>query len=77
MKMNRRNEPVYMPANDDRPQVSGTRIVKVMILALLFLLIGGKFGVRVSLINFSCCLILASLIYFLWRGLSRHLSGRH
>lgn len=74
--MTRRDEPVYMPANDDRPQVNGTRTVKVMILALLFLLVGGKFGVRVSLSNFFCCLIVAAIAYFLWRGLSQYLSSR-
>ena len=74
--MNRRNEPVYMSANDDRPQVNGTGIVKVTILALLFLLVGGKFGVAISLTNFFCCLILAAVAYFLWRGLSQYLSSR-
>ena len=74
--MNRRSEPVYMPANDDRPQASGARIVKVMILALLFLLIGGKFGVTVSVLHFGCAIVLAAILYFLWRGLLQHLSNR-
>jgi len=74
--MNRGNEPVYMPANDDRPQVNGAGIVKVVILALLFLLIGRKFGVPVSLINFSCSLVAAAVAWFLWRGLTRLLSSR-
>jgi hypothetical protein len=65
-----------MPANDDRPQVDGTGIVKVTILALFFLLVGGKFGVSVSLSNFFCCLIVAAVVYFLWRGLSQYLSSR-
>lgn len=65
-----------MPANDDSPRADGTGIVKVMILALLFLLIGGKFGIGVSLTSFSCCLILAAVTYFLWRGLGRYLSSR-
>jgi hypothetical protein len=72
----RKNEFVYMPANDDRPKANGAAIVKVVVLALLFVLIGGKFGMPVSLVNFLVCLLPASLAWFLWRGLRRYLSSR-
>lgn len=65
-----------MPANDDHPQLTGAGTVKVVILALVLLLIGGKFGVAVSLINFAWAIVLAAIFYFLWRGLVLHLSNR-
>jgi hypothetical protein len=74
--MNQKNEPVFMPANDDHPQLTGAGTVKVVILALVLLLIGGKFGVAVSLINFAWAIVLAAIFYFLWRGLVLHLSNR-
>jgi hypothetical protein len=74
--MNQENETARMPANDDHPQLTGAGGVKVVIMALLLLLIGGKFGVAVSLINFACAIVLAAILYFLWRGLLRYLSSR-
>jgi len=66
-----------VPANGERPQVNGAGIVKVMILALLFLLVGRKFGLAVSLIHFAGAIVLAALLYFLWRGLRQFLSPRN
>jgi hypothetical protein len=74
--MIQKNEFAFMPANDDHPRLTGAGPVKVVIMALLLLLIGGKFGVAVSLIHFACAIILAAILYFLWRGLLRHLSSR-
>jgi hypothetical protein len=47
-----------------------------MILALILLLVGRKFGLAVSLIHFTGAVILAALLYFLWRGLRQFLSHR-
>jgi hypothetical protein len=76
MPMYQKNESVFMPANDDHPRLTGAGTVKVVIVALLLLLIGGKFGVSVSLIHFACAIVLAAILYFLWRGLLLHLSNR-
>lgn len=62
-----------MPPGDDHPQRTGAGIVKIMIVALLLLLIGGKFGLGVSLAHFACAAALATILYFLWRGLKPHL----
>jgi glucose-6-phosphate-specific signal transduction histidine kinase len=76
MQMNQKNEIAKMPANDSDPQVDGAGIVRVMILALILLLVGRKFGLAVSLIHFTGAVILAALLYFLWRGLRQFLSHR-
>jgi hypothetical protein len=76
MQMTRENETAYMPANNDNPRVGGAGIVKVAILALILLLVGDKFGLAVSLIHFAGALVLATLLYFFWRGLRQFLSGR-
>jgi hypothetical protein len=76
MQMNQENETAQMPANDDHPQLTGAGPVKVVIVALLLLLIGGKFGVTVSVLHFAGAIVLAAILYFLWRGLLQHLSNR-
>ena len=74
--MPQKNETAYMPANNSDPHVGGAGIVKVAILALILLLVGRKFGLTVSLVHFTGALILAALLYFLWRGLRQFLSRR-
>ena len=76
MPMTQKNETAYMPANNNDPRVGGAGIVKVVILALLLLLLGGKFGVAVSLVDFTGAIVLAALLYLLWRGVRQFLSGR-
>jgi hypothetical protein len=77
MQMTQKNETAYMSANNDDPRIAGAGIVKVVILALILLLVGDKFGLAVSLIHFAGALILAALLYFLWRGLRKFLSSQN
>ena len=74
--MNQKNETAQMLADNDNPRLTGAGAVKVVIMALMLLLIGGKLGVAVSLIHFACAIVLAAILYFLWRGLLLHLSNR-
>ena len=74
--MIRRNETAYMPVGDDHPQATGAGIVKVIIIALSLLLVGRRFGLMLSLLHFAYAIVLATMLYFLWRGLRRHLARR-
>ena len=72
-----KNATAQMLADNDNSRVGGAGMVKVVILALVLLLVGRKFGLAVSLIHFTGALILAALLYFLWRGLRQFLSRRN
>ena len=71
-----RNETAYMPANDDRPQLKGAGIVKVMIMTLAFLLIEARFGMPMSLLTFGCALALAAGLHFLWQAVAHRWASR-
>lgn len=72
--MTQKNETALMPANDDHPPVAGATTVKVTILALFLLLVGGKFGLAVTLVHFAYAIILAAVMYLFWRGFRQHRS---
>jgi hypothetical protein len=76
MPMTRKSKAAHMPGDNDHPQITGAGIVKVMIMALIFLLAEEKIGLKMSLVHLAYAVALAVILYVLWSGLKQRSSRR-
>jgi NhaP-type Na+/H+ or K+/H+ antiporter len=67
MRTSHESKALFMPTGNKDPYVAGQEIVKIIVIALLFLLIGDRFGVPISWLGLICAIISAVIFYLVFR----------
>ena len=73
--MSHKGQGIFMSSDNSDPYVAGQGIVKIIVIALLLLLVGDRFGIPISWLSFACAMISAIALYWIF-GLIRRFAVR-